>query len=387
MRQNNGEKRKLLMTKGMTKLLSSEDKTKSAAVAIILLLAVSAIIAIVPAFGSTLSSTTTLPGYKPVPDRETWTEVGVSPKLIGLGQEVLINLITYPAPSSPTYYVQSALNELTAGFVNGTVTINQPDGTKDTFMPIDGTLVNAGISIPGLYEIVGSLQFYYKPTQVGNYTVTGTFPGQFYTTDRYYKGMNLSVYYTPSSSTLRTTFTVQEDTVLGGVLNGWPWSPLPTAYWENPVMTDNREWSVISGPWPSVNYNQKVFANYNPYTTAPLSGHILWKSKPDSGTVAGSGLAGGIWGSISTSTAAGGAGNIVMDGNIYQNDLSGTTFECIDLRTGEVKWHANGTINGAYRVRAVPSRANIIDEAGLGEFLLGGISDNSVGTGSVTWTH
>ena len=49
-------------------------------------------------------------------------------------------------------------------------------------MPTDFTLQNVGVSIPGAAESVGSLQFYYKPTQAGNYSVTASFPGQTDTT-------------------------------------------------------------------------------------------------------------------------------------------------------------------------------------------------------------
>src|SRR4030067_3771983 len=98
-------------------------------------------------------------------------------------------------------------------------------------MPIDTSLEQIGIEVPGQGQIVGSLQFFYEPDQVGIYSVTASFPGQIYTTDEQYKSLNLSVYYKPSSSSKVATFTVQEELVLAGLLNGWPCTSLPPPFW------------------------------------------------------------------------------------------------------------------------------------------------------------
>jgi len=293
------------------------------------------------AMPTAFASYTKLPGYTPMPDRDTQTEVAVSPTLVGLGQQVLINIIIYPGPSGPTYEAQYLVGGLTGGFRNVSITITHPDGTKETFKPIDETLEKVGIKIPGLAQIVGHLQFYYKPTKTGTYTLNASFPGQFYTTDNISPTAKLSVYYKPSKSTKPATFTVQEKEVLAGILNGWPWQPLPKNYWENPVQTDNREWAAISGDWLQKAYDSWG-SKYNPYTTAPNSPHIIWKRQLEFG-----GLAGGMWGSLPydsgrfffTETP------IVLNGKIYRNTPKGT-FECIDLRTGEKYWEAQGTIYG-----------------------------------------
>src|SRR4030067_2261280 len=310
------------------KIVSSKSNDKSFAIGFILLLAASAVL---PAFAKT---------YTAMPDRDTWTEVGVSPKLIGLGQSVLINILTYPGPSGPTYYAQDLASYLTAGFSNVSCTITKADGTKETFMPIDETLAQIGKKIPGQAQIVGSLQFPYKADQVGNWSGTASFPGQTSTPDLQYANMNLSVYYKPSSSTHATTFTVQQDEVLAGLLNGWPWSPLPATYWTNPVYANNREWSAISGAWVQTGYDI-MGNNYNPYSTAPTSPHIVWAN-----TISSAGLASGIWGSLAYTQAAGGAGTTVLDGKIYQNEPAGGIFDCIDLRTGQKLWSATGSIVG-----------------------------------------
>jgi hypothetical protein len=83
---------------------------------------------------------TVLAQYTKMPDRDTMTGVGVSPSLIGLGQDVLINIMVYPGPSGPTYEGQATLvgpiqQGQAAGYANVSVTITKPDGTKETSKP------------------------------------------------------------------------------------------------------------------------------------------------------------------------------------------------------------------------------------------------------------
>ena len=316
---------------------NSINKTKLTAIIAITLLMISAMATVLPA----VFAQTTLPGYTAMPDRPTQTEVAASPDYVGVGQPVTINIMTYPAPSGPTHEAQSLVPELNAGFPNIEITIKQPNGSEETFKPIDETLEQTGIAEPGRAQIVGHLQFQYTPTTVGTYTLTASFPGEFYTTDNQYAPAKLSVYYKPSSSTQPETITVVEDEVLAGLLNGYPWSPLPEGYWENPVQTDNREWYAISGDWLQGGYNIEN-TNYNPYSTAPNSPHILWAK--ESGKA---GLPGGFFGSLPYADS--GSASIVMDGRIYKSGRSGY-FECIDLLTGEKLWEAEGGVTAGARL-------------------------------------
>ena len=356
------------------------QKNKFFAIGFVLLMALSTVAA-----GSAFAKT-----YTAMPDRPTTTAVGISPTLIGINQQVLVQVLTEPAPTGPTYFAQNLVNVYPSGWVNISCTITLPDGTKNTFMPVDFTLAHIGVNIPGASEVVGSLAFYYQPTQLGNYSITASFPGQTFTTDSAYSNLNISVYCTPSTS-LPTTFTVQQDNVNGGILNGYPTSPLPQSYWTNPVFTNNREWSAISGAWVEPGYNN-LWTDYNPYSTAPSSPHILWASTPDSGTIAASGIVGGAFGSLAYNQAAGGAGTIILDGNIYQNDISGTTFECLNLRTGQVLWHAPGQIQGAWQFVPHYQTSSQVNEGGVAEYLWGsasggGLGGSTTGTGSTNWTE
>ena len=325
---------------------------------------------------------TTLPGYTAMPDRTTQTEVAVSPNLVGLGQEVLVNIMVYPAPSGPTYEAQSLVGGLTGGFSDVTITIRYPNGNEETYMPIDETLAQCGIEIPGQQQIVGHLQFRIKPTLVGEYTLTASFPGKFYTTDYQYAPAKLSVYYKPSSSTKPAILTVQEDKVIeSGLLTGWPWSELPENYWENPVQTDNREWYQISGDWTKKEFDNAA-SKYNPYSTAPNSPHIIW-----SRTLTEGGLPGGFWGSKPYSTGGYFASTpIIMDGKIFQNGKPGF-FECIDLRTGEKLWEAAGSIVGGQRLDPAFQTASQLAEGYIDRWLWGGVigSASLRGGGTQEW--
>ncbi|MDR2707815.1 MAG: PQQ-binding-like beta-propeller repeat protein [Nitrososphaerota archaeon] len=312
-----------------------------------------------------------------MPDRDTYTEVGVSPKIVGLGQDALINIMTYPGPSGPTYEAQSLVEGLLGGFSNISITVTKPNGQTETFMPIDETLERAGIVVPGQAEIVGHLQFYYKPDQIGTYSFTASFPGKTYTTDNQYANFDYSVYYKPSESTQIATLTVVEDQQLAGLLNGYPWSPLPNDYWQNPVSTNNREWYEISGDWVQSRYNI-LGSNYNPYSTAPTSSHILWANQVSLG-----GLVGGMWGSLPYA-GGGGAGGIVLDGKIYQAGKSGY-FDCVDLRTGKLLWSAPGSINGAQRYYPTYQTGGQTNEGAISAWLWSGISGSNTGTGATNW--
>lgn len=348
-------------------------KTKSANVIfLVLILAFSGIMTTLP----TIFAQTTLPGYTPMPDRDTWTEVGLSPNYCGVGQEITVNIMTYPGPSGPTYDAQNLVPELHGGFEGISITILHPDGTEETFMPIDETLAQTGIEIPGQAQIVGHLQFRYKPTKVGEYTFTASFPGDFYTTDNIYEPGKLSVYYKPSQSTKPAILTVQQEKVIEeGLLTGWPWSQLPENYWENPVNTDNREWHAISGDWLQRGYNIEG-SNYNPYSTAPNSPHIVWARE-----IGMSGLPGGFFGSLPYADS--GTSYVVMDGRIYKSGRSGY-FECIDLRTGEKLWEAPGSVTLGMRLDPAYQTEAQHNEGAIDKWLWR-VGTNRFGSGTNKW--
>jgi outer membrane protein assembly factor BamB len=353
----------------LSKMIVNRKKFSATAIMAILMIS-TAIMIMPPALGQ----------YTQMPDRATQTEIAASPARVGVGQTAIINIMTYPGPNGPTYEAQSLVPSLTGGFSNISVTVTHPDGTKETFMPIDMTLEQIGIKIPGQAQIVGHLQFAYTPTKVGNYTFTASFPGKLYTTDNQHPTLKISVYYKPSASTVPAKLTVQEEPVLAGILNGYPWSPLPKEYWNNPVNTNNREWAAITGAWSQLGYNEQA-TDYNPLSTAPNSPHIMWSRQTGS-----SGLVGGEWGSLPLGASAA-APNIILNGMMYMAAKTSGYFECRDLRTGQLQWEAAGSVTCAQRYDPVYQTASQLNEGQIDQWLWGTSSGNwvryNVWTGAV----
>ena len=101
--------------------------------------------------------------------RENLGYASVAPTLVGVGQNATVNLWVYPLPT--TYAYMPYFN----GFYGVTVTFVRPDGTKDTFMPTDGT----GAYVAGETQALGALFFtYYAPNMAGNWSVSFTMPAQ-----------------------------------------------------------------------------------------------------------------------------------------------------------------------------------------------------------------
>jgi outer membrane protein assembly factor BamB len=57
---------------------------------------------------------------------------------------------------------------------------------------------------------------------------------------------------------------------------GYPDTPLPSSAWTFPINVQNREWRTIAGEWLQAYYNASQ-GSWNPYTEAPRTPHVLWK--------------------------------------------------------------------------------------------------------------
>jgi len=101
---------------------------------------------------------------------------------------MLINMWIYPPPSGPS---GDTVSTTSTPFYNLTITFTRPDGTKDTFMPMDGSAT--ADMIAGESEMIGAIWFMYKPNQVGTWTVQFSFPGQTFTNP----GQPNTAYYQP----------------------------------------------------------------------------------------------------------------------------------------------------------------------------------------------
>jgi hypothetical protein len=300
-----------------------ENKTKNAVLSLSLILLLSLPLMM------TLAQPTSAQVGVPQPEK-TVGFISVAPLLVGVGQEATVNLWLYPLPSN---YVWQPYFK---GFDGITVTFVKPDGSKDTFMPVDGT----GQYVAGQTQALGAIYFTYKPGIAGNWSVSFTMPAQNLTDN------TGTVQYQACTSNT-AYFTVQTDHVNAGLLDGYPWAQLPNSnvYWSYPINANNREWSQISGDWlgsstQGSNVNTPTCRLWQPYGSAPNTAHIVWKQQLRAG-----GIIGGEYGSISYAASSSNA--VIMNGKVYVNipNTSPAQFECIDQTTGKVLFNATGSIN------------------------------------------
>ncbi|PVX27226.1 MAG: hypothetical protein CW716_03405 [Candidatus Bathyarchaeum sp.] len=305
-------------------VLERADRTKISTFTLILLLAMSLMMAFAqPSFAQIGVS-------QPV---ETSGYITVAPTLIGVGQTATVNLWTFPMPTNYLY------NPYYGGFTGVTVTFTKPDGTQDSFMPVDGT----GQFDPGQTQSLGAIYFFYTPDRVGEWSVSFTMPEQNIT-----DATGTVIYQPCTSNTFQ--FTVQEDLVYAGLLCGYPWSELPDedSYWSYPISSNNREWYQMSGDWLQgrtsfyamaySSFSGVTARNWQPYGPGPNTGHILWTQPLRAG-----GLIGGDYGSLSYYLPDY-AGSVVIQGKLIRNIPNGQ-FECVDLTSGEVLYTAPGSIS------------------------------------------
>ena len=268
----------------------------------------------------------------------TFSFCSVSPNPVGKGQTVNVNFwVNMPPPTASAQYGDR--------WMGMTVLVTLPDKTTTTLGPFTS-------------DDTGGSHSTYTPTQVGNYTFQMSFPGQTLAGANAAPGTppgvagNPSVgdYYQPSKSNV---FTLDvQSTPIGYV----PVNPLPTNYWTRPINAINNNWYSIGGNW--LGLSASTFAatgqynatgDYNPYTTAPLTSHILW-TKP----IAFGGTIGGEFGGSEESNYYATAqyepkfAPIIMQGILYYTDYPDTSTDptgwtAVNLQTGQVIWQNNIT--------------------------------------------
>jgi hypothetical protein len=266
----------------------------------------------------------------------TYAFINVAPNPVGVNQTVYVTFWLDKVP--PT-----SIGVWGMRWHNMTVTVTKPDGTTELLGPFST-------------DAVGGAWTQYRPTQIGTYKFVGNFPGQTVVLENPYPFPNpggfistgydyINDTYTGSSAT--TTLTVQEDPIV----TAYPSNPLPTEYWTRPMNSMNREWYQLGGNWLGLAatsfgatglYDQN--GNFNPYTTAPNSAHVLW-TEP----IAFGGQIGGEFGADETSLYATGTayeakfGAVILYGILYYTEYPGagnnpTGLKAVDLRTGETLW-------------------------------------------------
>ena len=147
-------------------------------------------------------------GVVPDVQVQTWALLSARPTTVGIGQPVLVNLETQPAPGTDRLHQDY------------TVTIMKPDGTTDE-------------EVLESYPDDGTIWFEFVPDQIGEYKLTFEFIGTYFPAGRYLDGVGPpavtdisggtlyteSVYFKPFTTPTRT-ITVQQEWV-----SSWPASP------------------------------------------------------------------------------------------------------------------------------------------------------------------
>jgi outer membrane protein assembly factor BamB len=309
---------------------NAKQKTKAIAITILLMFSITASTLMIP----------TANAHTPPLTIPTWAFLNVMPNPVGVGQQAYIGFWLDKVP--PTAY-----QEYGDRFHNYTVTVTKPDGTTETLGPFTS-------------DDAGGAHTTYTPTVLGNYTFVFNYPGETLaganpsplvgTQNAIYVGD----YFAPSTSS-KMTLTVQQAAV-----TAQPNTPLPTSYWQRPIESMNLDWYKIAGNWLGYTlgsggggagggyYNNT--ANFNPYTTAPNSAHILWTKPYSFGGIMGGDFGGTEYGSNynSNNMYQPKWGGIIINGICYYNLVPGSTantmgWVAVDLRTGSVVWTKNTT--------------------------------------------
>ena len=316
-----------------------------------------------------------------VPDIQvqTWGLLSARPTTVGLGQPVLVNLETQPAPGTERLHQDY------------TVIITKPNGDTET-------------KVLESYPDDGTMWFEFTPDQLGQYKLVFKFLGTYFPAGRYLDGVGPpaailtsggsmyteSVYFKPFTTPERIV-TVQQDWV-----GSWPPSALPSDYWTRPVPYEKREWWPVIGNWPwrgpaggPFEIPLEVFNTYypdtNPYqpgkdsrgifapwTMGPESAHVVWKTE-----LTQAGLLGGDYGVEDTNAGIfGGMGiggdpstsgwaPIAYAGSAYQqvakvfDGVATNVWQRYDVRTGQVIWEQTNITRVPsyieYNIGAIPS--------------------------------
>ena len=272
---------------------------------------------------------------------KTYAFIEVNPNPVGVGQTAYVNFWIDCVP--PT-----AIGSWGTRWHGFKVTVTDPDGHTNDLGTFDS-------------DATGGAWTQYVPDQTGEYTFDFSFPGQVAEEENPYpydrsgvRGLD-SINDTYTASSASTTLTVQDEQIV----ELYPPNPLPTQYWTRPINSMNREWYVIGGYWlgTALSGGASSNGNFNPYTTAPNTPHVLWTMPQAFG-----GQIGGEMGSTDTSIFATGTayegrfgyrGNspVVMYGILYYTFFPGASnspvgMNAVDLKTGKLLWNMPMITNG-----------------------------------------
>jgi len=293
----------------------------------------------------------------------TFLLINVAPNPIGIGQTAQVNAFLSKPP------ITAGLGGSGDMYKGITVEVTRPDGTKETLGPFTS-------------DATGGTYTAFTPNAVGNYTFKASYPGQHIETMTYPMfgpPTLVNVTYTASTSST-ATLVVQEEPI-----PTYSSPPLPTEYWSRPIHATNYGWAQLGGSWfglaPAVFSTTGQYdatGNFNPYTTAPDTAHIMWTKPTHFGGQVGSPISADQMSQyMSTTIATNFFEPVILNGVLYYTHFAGpnaakASWEAVDIRTGEVLWSrsAGETGNEVIRMGQI-LRWHSIQEYGSWAFLYG----------------
>ncbi len=321
---------------------TKKSQTKLAAMTLLLILSLSAFMAVIP-----LAKAHTPPWTVP-----TWCYISTTNSIIGVNQQqVLIFWLNAPPPTSYGAYGDRW---------TFTVEVTKPNGSKETLGPFTSDPVGSGWTI-------------YTPTEVGTYTFAAKFPGKVITGLPIYPGLTKDTI--SGAASVNDTYSASESdsmqvVVQKDAIEAWSETPLPTQYWTRPLNSANRGWYVLAGNWLA-GVAQRVGSTTSfGYGTGPESAHIMWSIPIWDGGImdARSGETGyqtAHYDGLDFSPP------IVLNGRLYYNVRSSPKigWHCIDLYTGDELFFHNTTGAVNYALRSDSSGALLQEALSFGQIL------------------
>ncbi|MFB3889296.1 MAG: PQQ-binding-like beta-propeller repeat protein [Candidatus Bathyarchaeia archaeon] len=272
-------------------------------------------------------------------DIPTFAWINISPNPVGLGQTVYVN--AFMSKPTPTAGMAGSGDQ----YENIRVNIIRPDGRNDTIGPLRS-------------DSTGGTWATYAPTQIGNYTFQMVYPGGVLMgggTVFMGGGFNWTGSVLLPSMSVPVTLSVQQEQVQAKYRT----PPLPTEYWSRPIYATNYDWGQLAGSWfgmaaPAFATTGQYDAtgNFNPYSPAPKTGHVIWTKPTQFGGQPGAPISSDQMSQYSSSSIAiNHFEPIILNGVIYYTKYASITsaivgWEAVDLRTGQTLWSRNAGETG-----------------------------------------
>ena len=350
---------------------------KKTAIAIVVLLTIS--------MGASLLLTPNANAHTPPMSIPSIAFCNAGPNPAGIGQSVTIGFWIDIPPVT-------ASGPLGDRYGPMTIHITAPDGTNSTLGPF-------------VSDDTGGTSTHFTPSQIGTYTIQMTYPGQVLT----------GISENPIAVGHPSTSVYVNDTMTSAVSNIVtlevqeaavpliPNTPLPTSYWQTPINAINVvNWAPIGGAYlnlgggysagsPGGKYNYT--SNYQPYSTAPTTSHIIW-TMPVSfgGALGGPFPASTTYGNYySTSQYERKYNPIVINGYIYYTQFPGSSTTpaanvCVNLYNGQTVWtDDSNNFGGGSSVQSALTTAGMVTSLKCGQ-VLSFNSPNQFGGLAYLWT-